>query len=114
MYSTFYTPSLALSLSLPPPSLPLYRNVMTHAVMPLAVHWLQVLVVVLVHAVITVRWGRPPFCFAVSLISLQFIAYGTTCRQAEGGCDILEYCTGESSDVSSEMEWMMTDYNYYW
>ena len=36
----------------------------------------------------------------------QFVPYGTTCREAMGECDLLEYCTGDSSrcpvDVSRQ------------
>jgi hypothetical protein len=33
----------------------------------------------------------------------QFKAYGTTCRSADGGCDIEEYCSGESSECPTDV-----------
>ena len=33
----------------------------------------------------------------------QFVSYGTECRATTGECDIVEYCTGTSSDCPSDV-----------
>lgn len=33
----------------------------------------------------------------------QYVSYGTPCRAASGECDIVEYCSGDSSDCPSDV-----------